>query len=112
MRYLLDTQSLLWLVTDDSRLTPQVKFTFLDPQNEILLSMASLWEMAIKISINKLFIEGSLENFTENHILGNDIQLLQIEPSHIYRLEHLSFHHRDPFDRLIIAQAKPKTDCL
>jgi PIN domain nuclease of toxin-antitoxin system len=105
MRYLLDTQSLLWLVIDDPRLTPQVRFTFLDNQNETFLSIASLWEMAIKISLDKLFIEGSLESFTEKHILANDIQFLPVEPSHICRLEKLPFHHRDPFDRIIIAQA-------
>ena len=105
MSYLLDTQSLLWLLTDDHRLTETVKSTFLKMENDILVSIASLWEMAIKISLNKLSIEGTLEKFTEEHILGNAIEFLPVEPAHVFRLENLPFYHRDPFDRLIIAQA-------
>jgi PIN domain nuclease of toxin-antitoxin system len=105
MRYLLDTQALLWLSIDDPGLTRKVKTIFCDPDNEIFLSMASLWEMAIKISLRKLFLTQSLEDFTQNQIINNDIKFLKIEPSHIYSLGNLPFHHRDPFDRLIIAQA-------
>ena len=105
MRYLFDTHALLWLTTDNISLTKKVRTIFLNSENDIYLSIASLWEMAIKISINKLYLEESLEDFTCNHIIGNDIQILKIELPHIYRLEQLPFHHRDPFDRLIIAQA-------
>lgn len=105
MRYLFDTHTLLWLTTDDIALTKKARTIFLNSENEIYLSMASLWEMAIKISINKLVLKESLEDFTRNHIIDNDIQILKIELPHIYRVERLPFHHRDPFDRLIISQA-------
>jgi len=61
--------------------------------------------MAIKISLNKLYLNETLEDFTQKHIIGNDIEILKIELSHIYRVEQLPFHHRDPFDRLIISQS-------
>lgn len=105
MRYLFDTHTLLWLTTDNIALTKKARTIFLDSENDIYFSSASLWEMAIKISINKLILKESLEDFTRNHIIGNDIQILKIELPHIYRVERLPFHHRDPFDRLIISQA-------
>lgn len=105
MRYLFDTHTLLWLTTDNIALTKKARTIFLDSENDIYFSSASLWEMAIKISINKLILKESLEDFTRNHIIGNDIQILKIELPHIYRVERLPFHHRDPFDRLVISQA-------
>ncbi len=77
---------------------------YLDEQNTIFVSMASLWELAIKSSLGKISFEMPLEDFVEEHIRGNDIEILNIELPHILRIEKLPFHHRDPFDRLIIAQ--------
>jgi PIN domain nuclease of toxin-antitoxin system len=105
MKYLLDTHSLLWLTTNDSRLSLMAQELYLDAGNDIFFSMASIWEMAIKSSIGKISFESNLEDFVEDHIKGNNIEILKIELPHILRIERLPFHHRDPFDRLIIAQA-------
>jgi PIN domain nuclease of toxin-antitoxin system len=105
MNYLLDTHVLLWILSDDKRLSNQAKVQFLDTKNMIYLSMASIWEMSIKISLNKLKLKSSLETLVDEHVTGNDINLLTIESAHIYPLQKLPFHHRDPFDRLIVSQA-------
>jgi PIN domain nuclease of toxin-antitoxin system len=95
MKFLLDTHALLWILSEDKRLSEDAKNEYLNRENTIFLSMASIWEMSIKISLNKLKLS----------VVGNDIKLLRIESSHIYPLQKLPFYHRDPFDRLIICQA-------
>lgn len=67
--------------------------------------MAGIWEIAIKISLNKMTVGMELNEFVKNHIIGNDIKILNIELSHVLALEKLPFHHRDPFDRLLICQS-------
>jgi PIN domain nuclease of toxin-antitoxin system len=103
MKFLLDTHALLWILS--KRLSEDAKNEYLNRENTIFLSMASIWEMSIKISLNKLKLRNSLEKIVEEHVVGNDIKLLRIESSHIYPLQKLPFYHRDPFDRLIICQA-------
>jgi PIN domain nuclease of toxin-antitoxin system len=105
MKCLIDTHVLLWILCDDRRLSENAKIHFLDRKNAIYLSMASLWEMSIKISLEKLKLKNSLETIVDEHVVGNDINLLNIQSSHIYPLQKLPFHHRDPFDRLIVSQA-------
>ena len=105
MNYLLDTHTLLWITTEDSKLSENAKDLYLNNENEILLSMASIWELAIKSSINKISFDTTLEDYIEQHVRSNNIKILDIELSHVIRVENLPFHHRDPFDRLIIAQA-------
>ena len=105
MKCLLDTHVLLWILSDDKRLSVNAKNKFLDPKNMIYLSVASIWEMSIKISLKKLKLKTSLEKIIDDYVIGNDINLLSIESSHIYPLQKLPFHHRDPFDRLIVCQA-------
>lgn len=105
MRYLLDTHALLWLIDDSTLLGTAVKEVYLDEDNIIFLSMASIWEIAIKKSGKKLQIPGSLSEFVTNHVRGNKIDLMPIELNHLYQLENLMFNHKDPFDRLIISQA-------
>ena len=105
MKYLLDTHTLLWIVTNDPRLSKKAKNAYLNSENLICFSIASLWEMAIKISLKKLSIEEPLSEFIQNQIKANDIKFLNIEVPHILALENLAYHHRDPFDRLIIAQS-------
>ncbi len=104
MRCILDTHTLLWIVNDDERLSKQAKRVYLDNSNQLFFSTASVWEMAIKISLNKLSTELSLAKFVEKHVHGNDINMLNVAPVHIFPLVNLPFHHRDPFDRLIISQ--------
>ena len=105
MKYLLDTHALLWITTDDERLSDRVKDIYLNAENVIYFSMASVWELAIKTSIGKIKFEKDLDDFIEVHVKGNNISILKIELPHVLRIADLPFHHRDPFDRLIIAQA-------
>lgn len=105
MKYLLDTHALLWIAINDPNLSFKTKDIYLNAENEIFFSMASIWELAIKSSINKISFEKDLEEFIDTHIKGNNIEVLKIELPHLLRIESLPFHHRDPFDRLIIAQA-------
>ena len=105
MECLLDTHTLLWIITDDDQLSKKAKKLFLDEQNEIFISIASLWEIAIKVSLNRLELGQTLNEFYIRHIIGNKIRLLDIKVEHLAVLETLEFHHRDPFDRLIVCQA-------
>jgi PIN domain nuclease of toxin-antitoxin system len=105
MRYLIDTHTLLWVVTKDQRLSETAKQLYLNTDNIIFLSSASIWELIIKISLKKLSIESPIKEFIENQIKGNDIKILNIEIKHILSLENLPYYHRDPFDRLIICQS-------
>lgn len=106
MQYLLDTHALLWIVSDDARLSKKVKSIYLNPENEIFVSIASLWEITVKLSRNRLEIKTSLEDFVQNDVIGNDIAIMPIRLSHLYTLRDLPFYHSDPFDRLIISQSK------
>lgn len=104
MRLLLDTHTLLWWRMDDERLPRTLDSVITDRQNEILVSIVSFWEMAIKRSLGKLKFEGSLDRFAATLIRENGFTQLPLEVPHLSRLEHLPHHHRDPFDRLLIAQ--------
>ena len=103
-KFLIDTHTFLWLIDDDPKLSNTCKSLIEDVDNEILISIASLWEMAIKISIGKLKVAGVLQQMIDELSLRN-IQILPINPSHVLRVENLPFHHKDPFDRIIIAQS-------
>ena len=105
MRLLLDTHAFLWWINDDPALSRRARAAMGDPANECLLSMASAWEMAIKISLGKLELEGSLERFLPEQIATNGFAMLPIDLRHVSRVTRLPFHHRDPFDRLLVAQA-------
>jgi PIN domain nuclease of toxin-antitoxin system len=105
VKALLDTHAFLWFITDDPKLSARAKATIADPGNEILVSPASYWEIAIKVSLGKYSLSTSYETFITQGIDGNGFAILPIEPKHAAALVNLPFHHRDPFDRLIIAQA-------
>lgn len=105
MRLLLDTHTFLWFLSDDAQLSDPARKLIEDSANEILLSMASLWEMAIKISLGKLTIGGPFDTFIPEQIALNSIGLLSITLAHTAAVSTLPFHHRDPFDRLLIAQS-------
>ena len=105
MRQLLDTHALLWFAAGDSQLSPAARAAIESVGNESYVSVASLWEMGIKISLGRLDVGMSLGAFVRDHILGNGLNLLRISPEHVEGIVGLPFHHRDPFDRLLIAQA-------
>lgn len=105
MRILLDTHSLLWFVGGDERLSSQARSLIKDLDNEVLISFASLWEIVIKTGLGKLNLGAPFESFVEEHVLLNDIGILGIGLPHLDELNRLPQHHKDPFDRLILAQA-------
>ena len=105
MRFLLDTHTFLWFVGGDARLSAGARPLILDPASERLLSTASLWEMAIKTSLGRLTLTFPFAERVERQVLGNAIEVLPVLPAHLDRLVRLPFHHKDPFDRLILAQA-------
>jgi len=102
---LLDTHAFLWFITDDKKLSSTAKASIADAVNVILVSPASYWEIAIKISIGKYPLTVPFETFITQGIEGNEFDILPIKPNHTAMLTTLPFHHRDPFDRLVIAQA-------
>ncbi len=107
MSLLLDSHTFLWYISGDSQLS-QVCFELIeDVENEVFVSMASLWEIAIKVSLGKLSLHGShtLKQLVKEKVLGNDFEILDITTDHLELIRTLELHHRDPFDRLIIAQA-------
>jgi PIN domain nuclease of toxin-antitoxin system len=106
MNYLLDTHTFLWFINDDAFLSSTAKALIEDPENTIYLSVASIWEMAIKVSLDKLEMPSPFTDFIDEQLDENTIILLNIKTAHTGIVATLPFHHRDPFDRLIIAQSK------
>lgn len=105
MSLLLDTQALLWFLLDDPRLTGKARDSIVSHEGLVCVSPASLWEIAIKISLGKYALPQPFAAFWEEQLLTNAMELLPISVSHTARLVNMPFHHRDPFDRLIIAQS-------
>lgn len=103
MKLLLDTHAFIWFVDNDARLPQKTKNQIENINNTIQISIASLWEIAIKISLEKLKISEPLEKIIEL-IADNGFEILPILPEHIIDISRLEFHHRDPFDRIIIIQ--------
>jgi PIN domain nuclease of toxin-antitoxin system len=105
MRLLLDTHAFLWFVLGDPRLVQTARDRIFDPAKVKLVSPASYWEIAIKISLGKYTLNEPYETFMQRGIFGNSFSILPVEPKHTAALTTLPFHHRDPFDRLLVAQA-------
>jgi PIN domain nuclease of toxin-antitoxin system len=105
LKVLLDTHTLLWFAVTDPRLSGPAMALIMDPANEKLVSPASYWEIAIKISVKKYSLSKPFEMFMEEAIDKNGFGYLHVVPKHAAALTTLPFHHRDPFDRLLIAQA-------
>lgn len=105
MRLLLDTHAFLWFITDDPQLSAAAKTLIADPANEVLVSPASYWEIAIKVRLGKYPLSVPYLTFITQGIDRNDFKILPIEPRHTDLLTTMPLHHRDPFDRLLVAQA-------
>lgn len=104
MKLLLDTHAFLWFIEDSPKLSAAAK-GLLESETDLLLSVASVWEMAIKISIGKLSLPPPFDEFVSEQLDKNTIQLFPVKLDHLGLVATLPFHHRDPFDRLLIAQA-------
>ena len=104
MKYLLDTHSFLWFAAGSGNLSDKVLEKITNTEETCYLSIASLWEIAIKLEIGKLSMSPGLDEISE-FCRRNTFHLLQIEIQHLLELQKLEKHHSDPFDRLIIAQA-------
>lgn len=105
MKLLLDTHAFLWFVMGSPNLSGNARALIENPANENTMSVASLWEMAIKVSLGKLTLSAPFNDLIPQQLTSNGIGLLNIQIDHVSLLTTLPFHHRDPFDRLLAAQA-------
>jgi PIN domain nuclease of toxin-antitoxin system len=105
VRLLLDTHAFLWFAAGDPRLPTRARRRIEDTANDRFLSVASVWEMAIKLSLGKLTLAISLDTLIEEGAVNNGFSLLDVRREHALAVTHLPFHHRDPFDRLLVTQA-------
>ncbi|MDR2717040.1 MAG: type II toxin-antitoxin system VapC family toxin [Treponema sp.] len=104
MKLLLDTHIILWFLGNVEKLSEEALSAITEPANEKYISIVSAWELAIKINLGKLTFEGGVANFF-TMIEENGFELLPVKEGHIKHLETLTLHHRDPFDRLLLATA-------
>lgn len=105
MNLLLDTHSFIWFINGDRQLSKETEAVIKNRRNKCFLSVASLWEMAIKVSLGKLELKSNFDSILE-FMIYNEIDLLPITFEHICRLSELEFIHRDPFDRILICQTQ------
>ena len=106
MNVLLDTHAFLWAVTDDERLTPSARAVFADSANNLFLSVVSMWEIVLKAHAGKLYLKGSMARFFADQLARNSLSALDVSSRHVLRVAELPRLHRDPFDRLLVAQAQ------
>ena len=106
MKLLLDTHAFIWMLEAAEKLSERVIQAHNDSTNTLYLSVASLWEIQIKLAIGKLEMDVSLAQIVREQLQGHRFQLLDIRAEHVLALEELPRHHGDPFDRLLIAQAR------
>ena len=105
MNTLLDTHAFLWFIEGSPRLSVRARELIRDPETELFLSIASLWEIAIKSSIGRLPLLRPFDELIPDQLARHEIVLLPIDVRHLVQLMHLERHHGDPFDRMLIAQA-------
>lgn len=105
MKVLIDTHVFIWLDTQPEKLSKKALEICQDTDNQLYLSMASVWEMQIKVQLGKLDLKVPLADMIKVQQQDNDLQVLNITLEHVYQLQKLPFHHNDPFDRMIIAQS-------
>ena len=105
MNALLDTHALIWFIGGDRQFSEKARAFLSEPEQAIFVSIASIWEIAIKLSLGKLQLRLPLEGEFWAFLQRNGFELLPIDYSHAVRVASLPFKHRDPFDRLLVAQA-------
>lgn len=106
MRYILDTHVFLWWITDDERLSPRAHAVIRDGESDLYFSAASAWEIAIKAGLDRIRLPERADRFIPEQLRKNGIRPLAIQLSHALAVDGLPLHHRDPFDRLLVAQAE------
>jgi PIN domain nuclease of toxin-antitoxin system len=106
MKLLLDTHAFIWWDSEPGKLSPQALLLCQDRENSLLLSVASIWEMQIKLQLGKLSLKLPLAVVIEGQQQTNGVEVLPVRLEHVLPLEMLPPHHKDPFDRLLIAQAQ------
>jgi len=104
MKAILDTHTFLWGIAGDRRMSPKARDAFAGP-SELVLSMASIWEILIKVQLRKLSLPEPAGPYVIRKMADNRIEALPIDLDHLLAFEGLALHHRDPFDRMLIAQA-------
>jgi PIN domain nuclease of toxin-antitoxin system len=105
MDLILDTHTFLYFIMGNAKLSSGARTLIEDKANKKLVSKASLWEMAIKVSLGKLAIAGNFSTTIPRQIQNNGFNVLNLEVEHIALVVNLPFHHKDPFDRILIAQS-------
>lgn len=105
MKLLLDTHAFLYWVTDDPALSSRARAAIAKPGNEVLISLVVPWELAIKAALGKIRLAQPVGRFVARQVEANGFSMLPIELADVALMETLPMHHRDPFDRLLIAQA-------
>ena len=105
MRLLLDTHIFIWWADQQECLSATALSALNDEANELILSVASVWEMQIKVQLRKLKLSLPIEELIETQVETNDLRILPLALPHVLALDALPFHHKDPFDRLLIAQS-------
>jgi PIN domain nuclease of toxin-antitoxin system len=112
MKVLLDTHAFIWWDSAPDKLSPRARAACQDRTNLLFLSVASAWEMQIKLQLDKLHIHLPLAEVITSQQHTNDLQILPVNLSHVLALQFLPAHHKDPFDRLLIAQANAEEATL
>lgn len=105
MRILLDTHTLLWFVDASPNLSDYARHVIDDPANQRVVSIVSLWEIAIKHSLGRLALSLPFDQYVATHLTPNKVEILPIEIEHLLTFARMLWHHRDPFDRILVAQA-------
>lgn len=105
MNLLLDTHTFIWWVDEPEKLSSNALQALEDENNHLFLSLVSIWEMQIKIQLGKMKVNLPLKDLVESQEQANGLEILAITREHIFALDSLPFHHKDPFDRLLLAQA-------
>ena len=106
MKHLLDTHAIIWWMDQDQLLGPAAHAAISDRKNDLLISAASIWEIAIKVGLGKLTLPGEPEAVVPEMMERSRVTPLPILPTHALRVASLPPHHRDPFDRMLVAQAQ------
>lgn len=112
MRILLDTHIFVWWNDEPERLSARAFALCQDPANQLVLSVASIWEMQIKFQLGKLTLSAPLSQIVADQQSANGLEILPVVPAHVFELNNLPPHHKDPFDCLLIAQSRAENIAL